>query len=287
MTKTHRLECLSAALLFYLCSHQSCLAQDRQIFFLESTFAEFAYPNGELDEQFTRMLEQQSFGQFPKAGLRMVASYITIDKPRRVVSYYSGLCGKRFQKRGERFTYIFSEMGDVPASRIEIYPVVMGRIHHEFWPTRIDIYLIRFPISIDATLPIGRSAENLAQRIGSFYYPGVLREDIALIDMEQFGAKSEVYVIETTDEFDVVYQFFRRQYGGIAVRPAHDGDMLTRNFEIDISRALGEGDQDKLLYLYVEENPLVTDRTGNSQIYRGKVFMRYVFWQKSKEDYID
>ncbi|MBN1466088.1 hypothetical protein JXA02_10020 [candidate division KSB1 bacterium] len=287
MNTCNRLIVAGILLLFCPRISESCLAQDQQIFFQESTFTKFAYPHGELDEEFTQKLEKESAAQFPKAGLRMVRSYITIDKPRKVVSYYSGLCGKRFQKRGDRFTYIFSEMDDVPASRIEIYPVVMGRIHHEFWPSRIDIYLIRFPISIDATLPTGRSAESLALRIGPFYYPGVLREDVALIDMEQFGAESEVFVIETADDFDVIYEFFRRQYGGIAVRPARDGDMLTRNFEIDISRALGEADRDKLLYLYVEENPLVSDRTGNSQVYRGKVFVRYVFWKKSKEDYSD
>jgi hypothetical protein len=287
MTNNYWLVLLGMTLLFYLRPYQLCLAQEMQIFFQESTFKEFAYPNGELDQQFTQMLKRQSFIQFPKAGFRMVASYVTIDKPRRVVSHYSGLCGKRFQKRGDRFTYVFSEMNDVPATRIEIYPIVMGRIHHEFWPTRIDICLIRFPIMIETTLEEGRSAASLEARIGSFYYPGVLREDVALIDMEEFGSESEVYIIETEDDFETVYQFFHRQHGSIAVRPARDGNLLTRNFEIDITGALGEEDKDKVLYLYVEENPLVTDRAGNSQVYRGSVFVRYIFWQRSEEDYVN
>ena len=131
------------------------------------------------------------------------------------------------------------------------------------------------------------SSEMLEQRVGRFFYAGILKEDVALLDMEEYGSDAEVFVVETFDDFEDVYQFFRRRYGPFRVRPARDGDLLTRDFEIDISRALSEEDSDKLLYLYVEENPLVVDRNGNSQVYRNKVFIRYVFWKKDKEDYLN
>ena len=130
--------------------------------------------------------------------MRKVRSYVTLDKPRQVVSHYSNLCGKRFQKYNERFTYVFSEINNTPATRIEIYPIEMGRIHKEFWPTRIDIYLIRYPITVVRDPNEDRSIETLERRIGRFLYPGKLKEDVALLNMEEFGADSEVFVIETS-----------------------------------------------------------------------------------------
>ncbi|MBN1481657.1 hypothetical protein EH223_04775 [candidate division KSB1 bacterium] len=271
----------------FLSIHRQNFAQQMQIFFKEATFDEFIYPYGEIDEQFTAIIAEQSAIQFPKARFRKVTSCITLDKPRKVVSHYANLCGKRFQKIGERFTYTFSEINNIPATRIEIYPVEIGRIHHEFWPTRIDLYMIRYPISVDVQLSENRSSEMLEQRVGRFFYEGTLKEDVALLDMEEYGSDAEVFVVETFDDFEDVYQFFRRRYGPFRVRPARDGDLLTRDFEIDISRALSEEDSDKLLYLYVEENPLVVDRNGNSQVYRNKVFIRYVFWKKDDEDYLN
>lgn len=283
----HRIILLYSGFAFFILFvvAQQNVAQEMQIFFKEATFDEFIYPDGELDEQFTEIIAKRSAIQFPMARFRKVKSYITLDKPRKVVSYYANLCGKRFQKNGERFTYIFSEINNVPATRIEIYPLEIGRIHHEFWPTRIDLYMIRYPISVDVKLDENRSAESLEQRVGRFFYPGDLKEDVALLDMEEYGNDAEVFVIETSDDFEDVYEFFRRRYGPFRVRPARDGDLLTRDFEIDVSRSLSEADSDKLLYLHVEENPLVVDRNGNSQVYRNKVFIRYVFWKKSEKDY--
>lgn len=256
-------------------------AQQRAIFFKESTFDQFAYPGAELDEAYTAAILQQSVIQFNKAQDRRVESYVTLDKPRKVVSYYANLCGKRFEKHGERFTYVFSEINGQPATRIEIYPVEIGRIHSEFWPTRIDLYIIRYPLTVDVELEKGRSLETLKERIGRYVYEnGKLMEDIALLYMEELGTKSEVYIISTDDDFEDVYRFFRRRYGPFSVRPASDGDILTRDFEIDISGALKAEDKDKELHLFVEENPLIADRSGNTQLYRGKVFIRYVFWQK-------
>ncbi len=272
-------------IIFALGTTLSCLsAQQMQIFFKESTFDQFAYPDAELDKEYTEAIKQQSKIQFSKAGFRRVESYITLDKPRKVVSYYSNLCGKRFQKRGERFTYIFSEINNMPATRIEIYPAEMGRIHREFWPTRIDLYMIRYPLTVDVDLDKDRSIEGLTRRIGRFVYENAtLKEDIALLYMEELGPKSEVFVLETSDDFEEVYKFFRRRYGPLRVRPARDGDLLTRDFEIDVSGALGAEDQYKELHVFVEENPLIADRTGNTQLYAGKVFIRYVFWDVSDE----
>jgi hypothetical protein len=262
----------------------SVLALQRtQVFFNKSTFEQFAYPDAELDEAHTNAIKQQSMVQFKKARERLVKSYVTLDKPRKVVSYYANLCGKRFQKRGERFTYVFSEIDGQPATRIEIYPAAMGKMHREFWPTRIDLYIIRYPLTVDIELEEGRSLERLEERIGRYVYEnGSLKEDIALLYTEELGSDSEVFVIETDDDFQTVYNYFRRRHGGIRVHTASDGDLLTRDFEVDISRALGPDDQDKELHLFVEENPLIADPTGNALLYNNKVFIRYVFWKKKE-----
>ncbi len=272
--------------LFILFAYVLLFSQDSDpnmhLVFKESTFDQFAYPDAEVDEAYTAVIRQQSNIQFNKASERRVKSYITLDKPRKVVSYYSNLCGKRFQKKGERFTYIFSEIKGLPATRIEIYPIEMGRTHREFWPTRIDLYIIRYPLTVDVELEKDRSLEGLKERIGRYVYDdGRLIDDISLLYMEELGSDAEVFIIETGNDFDEVYKFFRRLYGPFHVRPARDGDLLTRDFEIDISLALGPNDQDKELFLFVEENPLIADRSGNTQLYRNRVFIRYVFWQKS------
>ena len=279
----YRLTLAAFVFCFSILLCDATLAQDRQIFFKESTFDQFAYPGAELDKAYTAAIKQQSIVQFANARFRRVESYVTLDKPRKVVSYYSNLCGKRFQKRGERFTYIFSEIDNIPATRIEIYPIAMGRIHQEFWPTRIDLYMIRYPLAVKVNLDENRSLETLKERIGRYCYDGTLKEDIALLYTEELGPKAEVFVIETEDDFEDVYLFFRRIYGPFRVRPARDGDLLTRDFEIDISGALGADAQNKNLFLFVEENPLIADRNGNTQVYRNKVFIRYVFWEKEED----
>lgn len=265
-----------------LCS--STLFAQRQIFFKESTFEEFAYPNGMFDESHKTLIEANAKAQFPNARTLMVASYVTMDEPRTVVSHYSNLCGQRFTKEGDLFTYIFSEIDGTPATRIEIYPMKVSRVHHAFWPTRIDLYIIRYPLAVKLLDDLDHSKDELKERVGRFYYEGELREDVSKLDMEELGPDAQVYVIDTKDSFDQVHRHFRRRYGAFRVRLASDGDLLTRDFEIDVSHILGPDDQDKELHVYVEENPIVIDRIGNSQVYRGHVFIKYVFWQKLEEE---
>ena len=256
----------------------------RQIFFKESTFDEFAYPNGTYDEAHKELIESKAHAQFPNARIFMISSYVTLDEPRTVVSHYSNLCGQRFTKEGDLFTYIFSEIDGTPATRIEIYPMKVSRIHRAFWPTRIDLYIIRYPLTVKPLDDLDHSAEELKERVGRFYYEGELREDVSKLDMEELGPDAEVYVIDTKDSFDQVHRHFRRRYGAFRVRLASDGNLLTRDFEIDVSHALGPEDRDKDLYVYVEENPIVIDRIGNSQVYRGHVFIKYVFWEKDEDE---
>jgi hypothetical protein len=266
--------------LCFVCSTNSALALRRQIYFKETTFDLFGYPNGIEDEEYTSVITKRADEQFPNARTHMVKSYISDDKPRRIIEYYTKLSGQRFLKEGDHFIFVFSQINNQPATRIEIYPVRISRIHQEFWPTRIDLYVIRYPIVGDIPDELDRTMDDLKKRIGRFLYEGELREDIAILDMEENGPEAEVYVLSTEDDFERVYRFFRRRFRSFPVRPARDGDMLTRDFEIDITRYIGQGGDNKDVFVIVEENPVVVDRTGNSQLYRGRVFIRYVFWEK-------
>ena len=265
-------------------SATSVLALQRQIYFKETTFEQFGYPNGFVDEEHSAIIREQTNRQFPNARTHIIQSYISNDKPRSIIEYYTMLSGQRFFKEGDHFVFVFSQINDQPATRIEIYPLPIARIHREFWPTRIDLYVIRYPIAGDIPEELDRTDEDLKKRVGRFYYEGLHREDIARLDMEEAGPEAEVFVIATEDEFERVYRFFRRRFRSFPVRPAQDGDMLTRDFEIDISSYVASENEDKDVFVMVEENPVVIDRTGNSQLYSGWVFIRYVFWPKENNN---
>ncbi len=251
-----------------------------QLPFKESTFNDYAYPKSIKDEQHTRAIRNRASSQFPHARTMMVASYITTDWPRKVVDYYSHLSGQRFFKYGQFFTYIFSEIDNKPATRIDIYPMALAKTSRTFWPTRIDLYLIRYPISVDLEKGITQTKEELKNKVGRLYYDGILRTDIALLDMEELGSGATVYVIETDKSFAVVSSFFRRRYGGFHVTAVRDGDVRAFQGEFDATYAVGLNPKEKQLIVNIEENPLVIDRVGNSQIYRDKVFIKYIFWNK-------
>jgi hypothetical protein len=276
----------AAALTGIFCQQLS--AQDAKepvrLYLKESTFQAFSYQNGSIDENYTEVLQAKTRQQFPNASTIQVASFITMDRPRTVVYYYANLCGQRFLKEGERFTYVFSEIDGQAATRVEIYSMEIARVHNEFWPTRINLFFIQKPLFVAGADQSKRSAEDLKARIGPFYYDGNLAEDIARLDMEEIGPNAEVYVIDTEDDFESVHLFFRRLYGAFYVRMAMDGDLLNRDFEIDITHALGAGDLNKDLFVSAEENPIIMDRNGNSQVYRGHVFIKYVFWKKTEEE---
>ena len=278
--KKNIISAICIAVLFFFSNASKTNALQRQIYFKETTFDQFGYPNGFVDDEYTAVIRDRANKQFPNAKTHMVKSYISNDTPRTIIEYYTQLSGQRFRKESDHFIFVFSQINDQPATRIEIYPLQIGRIHREFWPTRIDLYVIRYPIVGEIPETLNHSKEDLKSRLGRFYYDGVTREDIARLDMVGLGPEAEVFVIATQDEFERVYRFFRRRYRSFPVRPARDGDLLTRDFEIDITAYMGPLAQQKDVHVFVEENPVVVDRNGNSQLYRNWVFIRYVFWEK-------
>jgi len=256
-----------------------------QIFFRESTFDQFVYQNGVLDQDFVAFLTEQEKLKFPKARTMRIMSFISEDDPRTVVAFYSFLCGQRFYKTGDRYVYVFSEINKQSASRIEIYSVKIPRMANRFWPTRIDIYLISYPVSVQLSDSLNRTMADLKALAGDLTFEeGVLREDIALLEAEEMGPSAQVFVVATDNSFEKVHAFFRRKYGGFRVIPAIDGDISMRDFDIDATRAAGLNRKDMELYIRVEENPVIIDRSGNSQVYHGFVFIKYMFWQTVGEE---
>ena len=248
------------------------------LFFKEATFEKFTYPGCIGDKQYSDYLKKKTKETFPKAHTFRVASFITQDDLRTVVTYYTQLSGQRFFKLDQSFYYIFSEINGNPASRIEIHPVPVARVAQAYWPTRIDLVIVNYPIKTKHQRSTSRSIDELKTKVGRLFYDGALREDIAQIEMEDFGPDAEVFVISTKDPFTDVYRFFRRRYGKIGYLPARDGDIYTRDFEIDATAAARLNRKEKVLYVRVEENPMITDNEGNSQVYLGYTFIQYTFW---------
>jgi len=255
-----------------------------QIFFRETTFNEFHYPNGLLDNDFVEFLSQGEKLKFPKARTMRIASYLTEDDPRTVVAFYSRLCGQRFYKTGDRLIYAFSEINHMSASRIEIYPVKNPRLAENFWPTRIDLFLISYPVAVTVSENFNRTLDDLRAKAGSLTYEGELREDIALLEIEELGPDAEVYVVATENSFEKVHAFFRRRYGRVRVIPAIDGNVSMRDFDLDATRAAGLNRKETELYIRVDENPIIIDRSGNSQVYHGYTFIKYIFWNNVSEE---
>ncbi|MBN2410322.1 hypothetical protein JXQ31_01445 [candidate division KSB1 bacterium] len=255
-----------------------------QIFFRETTFNEFNYPSGILDTDFVDYLLKREKLKFPKARTMHIVSYLTEDDPRTVVAYYSRLCGQRFYKLGDRLIYAFSEINKLSASRIEIYPVKNPRLANNFWPTRIDLFLISYPVAVGASENFNRTLDDLKAKAGSLTYEGELREDIAQLEIEELGPDAEVFVIATDNSFEKVHAFFRRRYGRVRVIPAMDGNVSMRDFDLDATRAAGLNRKDTELYIRVEENPIIIDRSGNSQVYHGYTFIKYIFWHNVDEE---
>ncbi len=255
-----------------------------QIFFRETTFNEFNYPNGTLDNDFVDYLSKREKLKFPKARTMHIASYLTEDDPRTVVGFYSRLCGQRFYKIGDRLIYAFSEINKLSASRIEIYPVKIPRLASNFWPTRIDLFLISYPVAVGESENFKRTLDDLRKKAGSLTYDGELREDIAQLEIEELGPDAEVFVIATDNSFEKVHAFFRRRYGRVRVIPAIDGNVSMRDFDLDATRAAGLNRKETELYIRVEENPIIIDRSGNSQVYHGYTFIKYIFWHNTGEE---
>ncbi|MBN1541087.1 hypothetical protein JW992_03005 [candidate division KSB1 bacterium] len=251
---------------------------DGQFFFRENTFEKFVYPDAVLDSSYSAAIEFASREQFPQAHNIRAESYVTVATPRTVVSHYMRISRQRFFKQGESFTYIFSESGKKPMSRIEIMPVEIPFVRSEFWPTRINLIMIGLPLSIDESRWLDRSTEDLKARVGRLCYPGELREDIARLEMEQIGTDGEVYIVATKDAFPKVVSFFQHRLGKIWVIPARDGAIMVRDFEIDATLSAGFDPKEKELHIRAEENPIVSDSEGNSQRVMGYTFIHYVIW---------
>ena len=61
-----------------------------------------------------------------------------------------------------------------------------------------------------------------------------------------------------------------------------DGEIYTRDFEIDATYSLPN--PDRVLHIRVDENPMITDNKGNSQVYLGYTFIKYIFWPAESDD---
>ena len=268
---------------FGLSTQIPCLGQEELpiIIFREATFEKFMYPNGTLDQQLTEALLSRTEKVLKNARVGHLASYVTKDEAHAVVAYYNRLSGQRFFKKGDRFIYTFSEIDGLPASRIEIYPIPIARLQQEFWPTRIDLVLIQNTVSMRVPPSLKRTVENLKSKVGNLFYEGTLREDIAMLEMEEAGKGAEIFVVSTNESFESVYTFFRRKLGRIYVINARDGNLNVRDFDVDATSALGLDREKQELYVRVEENPVVADREGNSQHYMGCTFIQYTFWQNA------
>lgn len=248
-----------------------------------STFEQFAYENGTVDMEYTELLRSRTNYSFPNSSQTKVASYVTKDNPRTVVDYYAQLSGQRFLKNGDKFIYVFSRINEVPANRIEIQPIPHLRIPKSLWPTRINLYIIKYDIK--DFLPRGeqRSLEELRKLAGPLTFDGTLRDDVAMLETQELGPNAICFVVETKESWERVYQFFRRRYGRLLVRPARDGDIWVRNFEFDGTRTAQLERKDMELFIRVDENPIVTDQNGNSQVFLGSTFIKYIFWKKTQE----
>ncbi len=254
-----------------------------QILFRESTFDEFEYPDSFSDNDFVEYLEKREQVKFPKARTMRIKSFLTRDDPRTVVAHYTRLCGQRFYKVGDRLVYNFSEINRQSANRIEIYPVKIPRVASSFWPTRIDIFLISYPVTVDLPQNLDRSLEDLRKLAGNLTYEGKLEEEVALMEMEELGSDANVFVVSTQNSFESVYRFFRNRYGTIRIIPAIDGDVYVRDFDFDATRKLGLQRKNMTLIIRVDENPIIIDDQGNSQVYHDHVFIKYMFYYNQEE----
>jgi hypothetical protein len=250
-----------------------------QIPFNQKTFDDFAYINGVYDDEYSLLLEGRSNYSFPNSEFTKVASYVTRDNSRDVVNYYAQKSGQRFERIGEKFIYIFSKINEAPANRIEIQPIPHLRIPKALWPTRINLYIITYDIKDFLPTGQGRSIEDLRKLAGRLTYDGTMRDDVANLEQVELGADGNCFIIETKDSWEMVYQFFRRRYGRLDVRPARDGDVWVRNFEFDGTNRAGL-DREKLeLFIRVDENPIIRDQHGNAQVFSGSTFIKYTFWK--------
>ncbi len=244
------------------------------------TFSGLLYPAAQYDSMATREWKEHLSQQHPHATDIQVFCMIAPDSLMRVVSYYAILTQRRYEMVDGHIIFPFKKSQGGYTEGIEIYSQPIPRINPKFWPTRIALIQIKFPLRASTTLK--RSLQTLREKAQQFYYEGRLREDIAAILLEELGERAEVFVIDTSDSFEQVYQFFQRRYGRIRIISVFNEDIRERDFEIDVTARSKNQLSNKELHIRVLENPLITDVDGNSLRYKGHVFIQYTFWQKEE-----
>jgi len=249
--------------------------------FSEKTLDLFTYPNAQMDQATAQALAEKLRQTYPQALDIHCRSMITLDPVLTVVSHYAISTGRRYRMEGDRFVFPFKTRDGEATDRIEIFSQPQPRMDASLWGTRIQLVVIEFPLMPgDASLL--RSADDLKKLAGRLLYDGQLREDVAALRLDELGKDAQVLIIDTQDPFETVYQFFRRRHGRLRLIPARSGDLMTRDFEFDATRTVGLQKLDKVLYIRVQENPVVTDQEGNSKTLLDHTLIQYTFWPAAK-----
>jgi hypothetical protein len=248
--------------------------------FLPSTWRQYQYSAASDDSTYTRWLTEQLKKRYLTSQRVQIKSMVTTHSLSQVLTHYALLSGRLCDKLGDRFVFTFSRWEEEPASRIEVFQEALPRLQPSAWPVRINLILLEFPLAPGA-VPLNRSMSQVRSRLEKLYYNGRLREDIASIKAQELGPEAEVYVIETTDHFEMVYSHFRSRSGRrIYVVQGRQGDMPARDFELDATRALRNNKDGHDLIIRVDENPNIVDSQGNSRQFLDRVFIQYIFWHK-------
>ncbi len=247
---------------------------------LPSTWKEYQYAAAMDDSAYTRWLIGHLRRAYPSSQRLQAKSMVTTHSLSQVLTHYALLSGRLCDKEGDRFVFAFSRWDEKPASRVEVFQENLPRLAASSWPVRINLVLMEFPLA-PAAVELNRPMSQVRSRLERLFYNGRLREDIASIKAEELGPDAEIYVIETTDPFEQVYNHFRSRSGRrIYVVQGRQGELSTRDFELDVTRVLRNTAKDGELILRVDENPTVIDSQGNSRQFLDRVFIQYIFWHK-------
>jgi hypothetical protein len=249
--------------------------------FLPSTWRQYVYAAAREDSSYTRWLTGEFRKMYPQSQRVQIKSLVTSHSLSQVLTHYALLSGGLCDKMGDRFVFMFSRWDEKPASRIEVFQETLPRLQPSAWPVRINLILLEFPLA-PAAVQLNRSTSQVRNRLERLYYNGRLREDIASIKAQELGPEADVYVIETTDNFEMVYNHFRSRSGRrIYVVQGRQGDMPARDFELDGTRVLRNNLDGHELIIRVDENPTIVDSQGSSRQFLDRVFIQYIFWHKS------
>jgi hypothetical protein len=249
--------------------------------FLPSTWKQYHYGPATEDSTYTRWLLEEFRKMYPQSQRVQIKSMVTQHTLSQVLTHYALLSGRLCDKIGDRFVFTFSRWDEKPASRIEVFQETLPRLQPSAWPVRINLILLEFPLA-PAAVQLNRSMSQVRNRLERLFYNGRLREDIAAIKTQELGAEAEVFVIETADNIEQVYSHFRSRSGRrIYVVQGRQGELPTRDFELDGTRVLRNNKEGQELIIRVDENPTVVDSQGNNRQFLDRVFIQYIFWHKT------